>query len=135
MGASPCTRTCHDRCLVSCRPSSSRYTSSYTPPALPSCLARSRSSPPSQAFLQALRSLIAVRHSDVLINIFYLEPQSTRVMFERYELENAGKKDSDEYKLAAKKFGPLHGMSSLANLGALIFTLAHSWWLGGVIKF
>jgi len=52
-------------------------------------------------------------------------------MFERYELENEGKQESDEYKAAAKKFGPLHGMSSLANLGALLGVIAHSWWLGG----
>lgn len=54
-----------------------------------------------------------------------------QVMFERYELENEGKQESDEYKAAAKKFGPLHGMSSLANLGALLGVIAHSWWLGG----
>jgi len=68
-----------------------------------------------------------------LVNILYLEPTSTKVMFERYELENAGKQESDEYKEAAKRFGPLHGMSSLANLGALIGAVAHSWWLGGAL--
>jgi hypothetical protein len=57
--------------------------------------------------------------------------RAPQVMFERYSLENEGKQESDEYKAAAKKFGPLHGMSSLANLGALLGVVAHSWWLGG----
>lgn len=68
-----------------------------------------------------------------LSNILYIEPASTKVMFERYELENEGKQETDEYKAAAKKFGPLHGLSSLANLGALMATVGHSWWLGGLL--
>ena len=68
-------------------------------------------------------------------NIFYIEPASTKVMFQRYELENAGKAETEEYKQAAKKFGPLHGLSSLANLGALMAAMGHSWWLGGRFLF
>jgi nucleoid-associated protein YejK len=37
-------------------------------------------------------------------------------MFDRYELEDAGKRESEEYEAKAKSFGMLHGMSSLANL-------------------
>lgn len=77
---------------------------------------------------------VSVAFVATLANLLFLEPQSTKVMFQRYELENAGKRDTEEYKIAAKKFGPLHGMSSLANLVALICTVAHSWWLGGLLR-
>jgi len=46
-------------------------------------------------------------------------------MFDRYQLEDDGKKDSDEYSEKAKSFGKLHGMSSLANLVSLLGGLIH----------
>ena len=33
--------------------------------------------------------------------------------------------DTDEYKAAAKRFGPLHGLSSLVNLTTLLCAVAH----------
>jgi len=60
-----------------------------------------------------------------LLNLLYLEPKSTRVMFNRYSLEDDGKKDSEEYGAAAKSFGKLHGLSSLANLVALCGGVIH----------
>jgi hypothetical protein len=41
--------------------------------------------------------------------------------------ENDGNKDSEEYRKLAKQFGAFHGMSSLANLAALIAGFAHVW--------
>ena len=61
-----------------------------------------------------------------LLNLLYLEPTSTRVMFDRYKLEDDGKKTSDEYSEKAKAFGKLHGMSSLANLIALCGGIVHA---------
>lgn len=58
-----------------------------------------------------------------LTNLLYLEPESTRVMFERYEAEKRG--DKDAQKAAAKSFGKMHGISSLSNLMALMGLVAH----------
>ena len=68
---------------------------------------------------------LAISFFTTLLNLLYLEPTSTRVMFARYELEDDGKKESDEYKEKAKSFGKLHGMSSLANLAALCGGIVH----------
>ena len=61
-----------------------------------------------------------------VLNLLYLEPKSTKVMFDRYTLEDDGKRESDEYKSLAKSFGKLHGMSSLANLVALCGGIVHA---------
>lgn len=68
----------------------------------------------------ALCSLVAT-----LANLLYLEPEATRVMFERYERENQGLKDADTDKQLKATFSKLHGMSSLANLIALVGLIAH----------
>ena len=68
---------------------------------------------------------LAVSFVSTLLNLLYLEPTSTKVMFDRYQLEDDGKKDSDEYSEKAKSFGKLHGMSSLANLVSLLGGLIH----------
>ena len=61
-----------------------------------------------------------------LLNLLFLEPKSTRIMFDRYQLEDEGMKTSDEYSEKAKTFGRLHGMSSLANLVALCGGIVHA---------
>ena len=68
---------------------------------------------------------LAVSFVSTLLNLLYLEPTSTKVMFDRYQLEDEGKKDSNEYSEKAKSFGKLHGMSSLANLVSLLGGLIH----------
>ena len=68
---------------------------------------------------------LAVSFVSTLLNLLYLEPTSTKVMFDRYQLEDDGKKDSDEYSEKARSFGKLHGMSSLANLVSLLGGLIH----------
>lgn len=60
-----------------------------------------------------------------LLNLLYLEPKSSRVMFDRYALEDEGKRDSEEYKKLASSFGKLHGISSLTNLMALCGAIVH----------
>ena len=63
-----------------------------------------------------------------LLNQFVLEPKSTKVMFERYELDNSDDpnvQESDEYKALRSSFGKLHGMSSLTNLIALCGAAVH----------
>ena len=68
---------------------------------------------------------LAIAFAATLLNLVYLEPKSTSVMFDRYRLEDEGKRDSEEYKTKAKSFGMLHGMSSLANLVALCGGVIH----------
>jgi hypothetical protein len=71
-----------------------------------------------------------------LLNQFILEPKSTSVMFERYELENAGDsetKNRDAYKKLAAQFGKLHGMSSLTNLIALCGAAVHGFYLSAAL--
>eukprot|EP00930_Biecheleria_cincta_P078644 TRINITY_DN66196_c0_g1_i1.p1 TRINITY_DN66196_c0_g1~~TRINITY_DN66196_c0_g1_i1.p1 ORF type:complete len:317 (+),score=53.15 TRINITY_DN66196_c0_g1_i1:24-974(+) len=60
-----------------------------------------------------------------LANMLYLEPKATSVMFERYKRENDGLKDAETDKKLKSKFSKLHGMSSLANLVALVGLVAH----------
>jgi hypothetical protein len=70
----------------------------------------------------------------VLINMIYLEPETTRVMFERHKVErrlgtghevgilkpkDPAKANDPELKKLSKQFGMLHGLSTLFNLGAL----------------
>lgn len=69
-----------------------------------------------------------------LLNLFVLEPKSTKVMFERYDLENMpGGKDSENYKELASTFGKLHGMSSLSNLVALCAAVAHGFYIASAL--
>jgi len=64
-----------------------------------------------------------------LMNLLYLEPEATRVMFERYEREKQGLKDPAIDKQLRADFGKLHGMSSLANLLALVALVTHGVYL------
>lgn len=73
-----------------------------------------------------------------LANALVLEPRATDCMFERYAIENkyangGSKSAEDEAKTKAlgKRFGALHGGSSLANLVALCAMVAYSWQLAG----
>lgn len=55
-----------------------------------------------------------------LLNLAVLEPLTTAAMYSRRSAEAEGSKASaEEKKKANKKFGMLHGLSSLANLLAL----------------
>jgi len=77
---------------------------------------------------------LGVAFGMTLINLFYLEPTSTKVMFDRYELEEKeGGKDSDEYRKLAASFGKFHGMSSLTNLVALCGAVAHAFFLASAL--
>jgi hypothetical protein len=63
-----------------------------------------------------------------LYNQFSLEPYTTKIMLERYELENSEAGTStDRYKELRKQFGKMHGLSSLTNLMALCGTIAYGW--------
>lgn len=69
-----------------------------------------------------------------LLNQFYLEPKSTQIMFDRYQLEDDGvSKESSEYKKLASSFGKLHGMSSLTNLIGLLAALVHGVFLSAAL--
>lgn len=67
---------------------------------------------------------------------FVVEPLGTKVLFERYALENAsGPKDKEKIKSLKGKFGAFHGISSLLNLIVLIAVAAHGYYLASQISF
>lgn len=69
-----------------------------------------------------------------LLNQFYLEPASTKIMFARYEREEEeGGKETEEYKKLAADFGKFHGISSLTNLIALCGATAHGVYLASAL--
>ncbi|KAL3910935.1 MAG: hypothetical protein SGILL_007489 [Bacillariaceae sp.] len=88
----------------------------------------------SETWQQAYKIPLASILMTILANVVYLEPKTTEVMFERHVVERklgTGQevgiikpKDSKiandpELKALSKKFGMLHGMSTLMNLAAL----------------
>ncbi|KAK9861108.1 hypothetical protein WJX84_006090 [Apatococcus fuscideae] len=71
-----------------------------------------------------------------LLNWVFVEPKTTDLMFERYELENAeSRTDADHARIKTlrKQFGMWHGISSTINLASFIFAIAHGWWLSGFL--
>eukprot|EP00929_Paragymnodinium_shiwhaense_P083988 TRINITY_DN44894_c0_g1_i1.p1 TRINITY_DN44894_c0_g1~~TRINITY_DN44894_c0_g1_i1.p1 ORF type:complete len:325 (-),score=62.57 TRINITY_DN44894_c0_g1_i1:241-1215(-) len=60
-----------------------------------------------------------------LSNLFYFEPEATKIMFQRYDREDQGLKDPVVDKDLKARFGKLHGLSSLANLLTLVGLVAH----------
>ena len=72
-----------------------------------------------------------IAFSTTVLNWLFVEPANTKLMFERYSLENS-KGDRDEARIAQvkKDFGKWHGFSSVLNLAGLCGVLAHGWWLG-----
>ncbi|KAB5592628.1 COP9 signalosome complex subunit 6 [Ceratobasidium theobromae] len=71
-------------------------------------------------------------------NLIYLGPMTSEIMFERHKLERAEKKQYDDPTASArmkelnKKFGALHGISSLANLFSFFCLLAHGIQIGSL---
>lgn len=70
-----------------------------------------------------------------VLNWVWIEPVNTKILFERYDLENSsGPKDHDRIKQLTKQFGKWHGISSTVNLVALCAVLAHTWALASRIS-
>ncbi|KAJ7225881.1 hypothetical protein GGX14DRAFT_422725 [Mycena pura] len=69
-------------------------------------------------------------------NYFVIGPMTSKTMFERMKLEKEEGKAynepgvSDKLKALNGKFGMLHGVSSLLNLGAVIALGFHGLWVG-----
>ncbi|KAJ7456606.1 hypothetical protein FB451DRAFT_1276548 [Mycena latifolia] len=69
-------------------------------------------------------------------NYFIIGPLTSKTMFQRMRLEKDEGKTynesgvSDSMKALNRKFGMLHGVSSLANLGAVIALGFHGLWIG-----
>ena len=86
----------------------------------------------SVATLKPVYITLALSLVATLLNLLWLEPAATEVMFERYGLENLKEKDTsitDKITDLKKQFGKWHGMSSLANLVALCGSVSHGFWL------
>ncbi|KAF8905442.1 hypothetical protein CPB84DRAFT_1844853 [Gymnopilus junonius] len=70
------------------------------------------------------------------LNYFVIGPLTSKTMFQRQKLEKEeGKLYTDsgispEMKALNHRFGALHGISSLANLGAIIALGFHGLWIG-----
>ncbi|KAK1229809.1 hypothetical protein PQX77_007112 [Marasmius sp. AFHP31] len=69
-------------------------------------------------------------------NYFVIGPMTSRTMFQRHRLEKEEGKSyndpgvSQEMKALNRRFGSLHGISSLANLWAVIALGFHGLWIG-----
>jgi hypothetical protein len=76
--------------------------------------------------------LLAISAISSLINLVIAEPAATKVMFQRYELENIkdAPRDESAIKSLAKQFGKWHGISSLLNLVVLVCAVGHAYYLG-----
>eukprot|EP00879_Flechtneria_rotunda_P007162 GHRR01007516.1.p1 GENE.GHRR01007516.1~~GHRR01007516.1.p1 ORF type:complete len:223 (+),score=77.89 GHRR01007516.1:460-1128(+) len=69
-----------------------------------------------------------------LANWLFIEPKTTTLMFQRYDIENKPSKTGDDeaqIKQLYKKFGMWHGISSLSNLVVLAATVTYGWSLAG----
>jgi len=72
------------------------------------------------------------------LNYFVVGPMTSSTMFQRHKLEKAEGKSYNEPGVSAEmkalnvKFGSLHGISSLANMGAVIALGFHGLWIGNV---
>jgi len=70
------------------------------------------------------------------LNYFVVGPLTSKTMFQRQKLEKKeGKIHSDpgvsaDIQALSRRFGLLHGISSLANLGAVIALGFHGLWIG-----
>ncbi|KAL4515062.1 hypothetical protein Ndes2526B_g03624 [Nannochloris sp. 'desiccata'] len=80
-------------------------------------------------------TLLGISLGASLMNLFFTEPAATKVMFQRYEMENqaAAIRDEAQIKMLAKQFGKWHGISSLLNLIVLICAVGHAYYLGGLL--
>ncbi|KAF7320033.1 DUF4149 domain-containing protein [Mycena kentingensis (nom. inval.)] len=69
-------------------------------------------------------------------NYFIVGPMTSKTMFQRMRLEKDEGKSytdagiSDAMKALNRRFGMLHGVSSLANLGAVFALAFHGLWIG-----
>jgi len=81
-------------------------------------------------------NVLLVVMATVLLNLLFLEPETTRIMYKRHAVEkrlgtghevgqlkpdDPVKANDPELRALSKKFGMLHGISSLTNLAALGF--------------
>lgn len=72
---------------------------------------------------------LAASLAAALINSLFLEPASTKVMFQRYALEKQNRREEAEYRELAKRFGALHGASSMVNLVTVVGGFVHAYYL------
>lgn len=85
----------------------------------------------------------------LLVNLFYFEPATTAVMFDRHKVEirlgtgheigqlkpsDPAKANDPELRALTVKFGKLHGCSTSLNLLALCMGVWHICWLGARLQ-
>ncbi|GAX85780.1 hypothetical protein CEUSTIGMA_g13195.t1 [Chlamydomonas eustigma] len=73
-----------------------------------------------------------------VMNWVHIEPLATKLMFQRYDLENLPGEKTDEVKekikALYKQFGMWHGISASLNLVILCCALSHGWYLGSSLN-
>jgi hypothetical protein len=77
---------------------------------------------------------LAVAAAASVGNWLFIEPVATKLMFQRYDIENKpNKTDADQANIKSlyKQFGKWHGISSLNNLVVLASAVAYGWALAG----
>jgi hypothetical protein len=79
--------------------------------------------------------LLGISVLTAVLNLIVAEPAATKVMFERYALENSQTRDEDAIKQLKKQFGKWHGISSLLNLVNMVCAVGHAFYLGGLLAF
>lgn len=85
-----------------------------------------------QAAPQKQLVLLGIGLASSILNLLYVEPTCTKVMFQRYDLENTkGARDEALIKSLSGQFGKWHGLSSIINLATLVVAVGHGWWLAG----
>ncbi|KAF5837336.1 hypothetical protein DUNSADRAFT_4495 [Dunaliella salina] len=69
-------------------------------------------------------------------NFLLIEPKTTKLMFQRYDIENKPNKtedDKNQIQALYKQFGKWHGISSLLNLIITGTAVSHGWYLAGAL--
>ncbi len=83
---------------------------------------------------QVTKTPLVIALLTTLLNQIILEPYSTKIMLERYDLENStGGTNTDRYKVLKAEFGKMHGMSSLTNLIAFCGAIVHGYFLSSLL--
>ena len=78
--------------------------------------------------LKQAAGVLAAALAVSLINWLFIEPVATKLMFQRYDLENLPEKtEAVKAEIAGlyKQFGKFHGISALINLIVLSCAFAH----------
>jgi hypothetical protein len=67
------------------------------------------------------KTLLMIPGGCAAMNMLLIGPSTSRVMFKRHQMEDREETEKPEYNALKKRFGMLHGISSLLNLVCVCF--------------